>query len=311
MILITGATGFIGQALIRQLNELGAPMRSLLRPSAHSPDLPRGVSMEVAVCSLSDMRGLRAAMVGVDIVFHLISGEWSGPSASLMDIDIKGTQAVLQAAVDARVKRFFFVSHLGADRASAYPVLKAKGISEEFIRKSGINYTILRAAIVYGRGDGLTTGVARLLSSPLHMFVMPGEGQTLLQPIWVEDLVTCMVWALEDPATENRMVEIGGPEYLPFRQIVELVRREINARSRIVFISPGYLRRMTLIIEAVFPRLPVSQYWLDYLAVNRTCSLDTVPRVFNLLPSRFANRLAYLQGVNWRKSFWNSMRKRR
>lgn len=310
MILVTGSTGLIGQALIRHLNEQGLPIRSLMRPSTQSPTLPRGVAMEVAVSSLNDARGLRAAMVGVDTIFHLISAEWKGPSASLLDIDIKGTQAVLQAAVDAGVQRFFYVSHLGADRASAYPVLKAKGISEEYIRKSGINYTILRSAIVFGKGDGLTTGIARLLFSPLRMFFIPGEGRTLLQPIWVEDLVTCMVWSMDDPATENRMIEIGGPEYLTFRQIVELVKKETNARSRIVTISPGYLRILTLVLEAVFPRLPISQYWLNYLAVNRTCALDTAPRVFNLLPSRFANRLAYLQEVDWRQSFWNSISRR-
>jgi len=266
--------------------------------------------MEVAVSSLQDDRGLRAAMVGVDTVFHLVSGEWKGPQASLMDIDINGTRRILQAASDARVSRFYYVSHLGADRASAYPVLKAKGIAEEYIRRSGLNYTILRAAIVFGNGDGLTTNIARLLFSPLNIFLMPGDGSTLLQPIWVEDLVTCMVWSLEDKAAENRMIEVGGSEYLQFSTIVEQVKKVTRAKSKVIRISPGYMRRLTLVLEAFFPRMPVSQYWLDYLAVNRTCALDTAPRVFNLMPSRFSYRLAYLKGVNWRRSFWQSLRGR-
>ncbi|MBP1704124.1 MAG: NAD-dependent epimerase/dehydratase, partial [Chloroflexi bacterium] len=125
MILITGGTGFIGKALIRHLVELDQAVRILIRPAPHSPQLPIGVPMDVALSGLTDARGLRAAMVGVDTVFHLATGEWRGTRASLMDIDIQGTRAVVEAAQDAGVRRFFYVSHLGADRASAYPVLKA------------------------------------------------------------------------------------------------------------------------------------------------------------------------------------------
>jgi NADH dehydrogenase len=60
-----------------------------------------------------------------------------------MDIDIQGTQTVIRAAIDAGVRRFFYVSHLGSDRASAFPLLKAKAIAEEYIRRSGLDYTIL------------------------------------------------------------------------------------------------------------------------------------------------------------------------
>lgn len=302
MILVTGGTGFIGKALVRHLVEMGYPVRTLIRPSPVSPDLPRGVPVEVAVSSLNDERGLRAAMVGVDTVYHLVSGEWKGTRASLMDIDILGTRSVVQAAVDAGVDRFFYVSHLGADRASAFPVLKAKAIAEEFIRRSGLSYTILRSAIVFGPNDGFTTGLARILETFPGLFLMPGSGDVLLQPLWVEDLVSCLTWALDDPETRNRMYEIGGPEYFTFRQIVEMVSEKIGANRRVVNLPPPYLRAVTVLLESIFPRLPISVYWLDYLAANRTTALDTIPRFFRLLPSRMGQRLAYLDDRNWRNS---------
>lgn len=310
MYLITGGTGFIGRALIRQLSELEHPVRTLIRPSPRSPNIPRGVLMEVAVSSLSDERGLRAAMVGVDTVFHLASGEWHGPSASLYDIDIQGTQAVVQAARDAGVERIFFISHLGADRASAYPVLKSKAIAEEFIRHSGLKYTILRSAIVFGPNDGLTTGVAQIAGTIPFAFLLPGDGTTVLQPIWIEDLVTCLVWSLDNPDTINRTYEIGGPEYLTFRQIAELVMLEAGISRRILRIGPPYLRGLTVLLEALFPALPVSVYWLDYLAANRTTALDTLPRAFNLMPSRFSQRLAYLHDVDWRAAMLMTLTRR-
>ena len=302
MIFVTGGTGFVGRALIRHLVETGQPVRTLIRPSPRSPNLPRGVSVDVAVSALTDERGLRAAMVGVDTVYHLASAEWIGTRASLLETDIRGTQAVVRAAADAGVKRIFYISHLGADRASAYPVLKAKAIAEEFIRRSGLDFMILRSAIIFGPNDGLTTGLARILNTVPFFFLMPGDGSTLLQPIWIEDLVTCLVWALEDSEVFNRTIEVGGPEYLAFDQVVQLVMQALDIRRRVINMRPPYLRGLTVLFESFFPRLPVSVYWLDYLAANRTCALDTVPRVFNLMPARLSQRLAYLQGQNWRTS---------
>jgi NADH dehydrogenase len=268
--------------------------------------------VEVAVSSLNDPRGLRAAMVGVDTVYHLASSEWRGAYGSLMEVDILGTQAVIRAAADARIGRFFFVSHLGADRASAYPVFKAKAIAEEFIRRSGIDYTILRTAIVYGPHDGFTTGLAQLLNAVPFIFLVPGTGDTLLQPLWVEDLATCMTWALEDEGTRNNTFELGGPEYLNLNRVVENVMQSMGLRRKLIHMQPqATLRWLTVFLEHLLPASPVSVYWMDYLATNRICALDTIPRFFNLLPSRMSQRLEYLRGRNWRREVWRTSLRRR
>ena len=312
MILVTGGTGFIGKVLIRHLVELGYPVRTLIRPSQNSPNLPMGIPVDVAVSSLTDERGLRAAMVGIDTVFHLASGEWRGPRESLMQIDIQGTRALVDTALDAGINRLFYLSHLGADRASAYPVLKAKGIAEEFVRRSGLNYTILRSAIIYGPNDGFTSGIAQILSALPGLVILPGEGRVQLQPLWVEDLVTCLGWSLENPDTLNRTIEIGGPEYLTFREIVELIMQAVGMRRTIIPVGPPYVRGLTILLESFFANLPVSIYWLDYLAVNRTTALDTMPRMFDLMPSRFSQRLGYLKGQKWGRSLFKSLfRKKR
>jgi uncharacterized protein YbjT (DUF2867 family) len=298
-VLVTGGTGFIGRALVRHLNEAGHQVRVLIRASASTPNLPKGVPVEVAVSALSDPRGLRAAMVGVDCVYHLAGGEWQGAYANLMEIDIRGTQYVVEAAADAGVDRLFFASHLGADRGSAYPVFKAKAIAEEFIRRGGIDYTILRTAIVFGMNDGFTTGIAKLLQSLPVAFLVPGDGETLLQPLWVEDMVTCLSWALDDDETRNQVFEIGGPEYLTFNQVVQTVMEAMHIQRRLIHVRPPYLRAATVFLENLARQTPVSVYWLDYLATNRTCALDSIPRAFNLMPVRFSQRLAYLAGRNW------------
>lgn len=310
MILVTGGTGFIGKYLVRMLVESGYSVRVLIRPSQKSPDVPFGVPVEAAVTSLGDARGLRAAMVGVETIYHLAGVEQRGAYGNLMTVDIMGTRAVVQAAVDAKVDRLFFLSHLGVDRASAYPVLKAKAIAEDDIRKSGIDYTIIRSSIVYGQYDSFTTGLATLLSSIPFVIPIPGDGKALLQPLWVEDLVTALVWALDSKTTRNETYELGGPEFLSLSQIITLTMETIGVKRRILSIQPPFLRGLTVTLESVSPDLPISVFWLDYLAANRTCALDNLPRIFNLAPARMSHQLDYLKGVNWSRPILKTLLQR-
>lgn len=304
MILITGGTGFVSRALVRRLSEMGNSIRILIRPSETSPRLPLGIPVEVAVCSLNDQRGLRVAMKGVKTVFHLASSESSGNKADLMKVDIQGSENISGAAREVGIDRIYYLSHIGADRASAYPMLKAKGIAETHIRNSGVDFTIIRSGLLYGVGDHFTTGLARLLYGLPLIFLLPGGGQTLLQPLWIEDLITCILWSLDDDKTRGQVYTLGGPEFLSFRQIIESIMRKIQIQRWLIPIMPAYLRAFTVIFEQSFQTFPVSVFWLDYLASDRTTAIDSVARNFGLLPSLFESRLDYLVGESWRRNLY-------
>jgi len=249
--------------------------------------------VEAAVSSLLDERSLRGAMRDVDIVFHLAGNERHSSRARLQDVDIQGTRVLVNAAQQAGVKRIMYVSHLGADQNSAYAVLKAKGLAEHAIIQSGIPYTILRSSIAFGPGDQFTTGIARLLRSWPGPFLLPGDGSSLVQPLWVEDLVACLLIALDSPEMVNRLISIGGGEAMTFRQVVEIIMQKINVRRYLTGFSAPYLRMGSLMLEQL-ARSPLSFFLLDYLSADRTTNLDTLPRFFGILPARFHSQLDYL-----------------
>jgi len=255
--------------------------------------------VEVAVASLNDERAVRAALRGVDEIYHLASAATEGRRGSLFKTDIEGTRTLAQVAAEADIKRLIFLSHIGADRASAFPVQKAKGIAEEHIRKSGVRYTIIRSSVVFGPEDRFTNSLSQLLRVAPGLFPIPSDGRTLLQPLWVEDLVTCLIWSLENPEMVNQTYEIGGGEYFTLRQVLEILMNITHAPRLLVPLPAPYMRALLVTLDTFIPDFNVSTYWLDYVAVNRTCPVDNMPRTFGLMPARFGYRLDYLARKPW------------
>ncbi len=299
MILVTGATGFVGRVLLPRLMEGGWEVRCLVRPSKRSPRLPSGVPVELTIGSLNDPRVLRSALAGVDTVIHLAGAEWRGLHGDLLTLDVHGTRALVDAAREAGVSRFLFLSHLGADRAAGYPVLKAKGIAEEFIRQSGVPHTIFRSALLYGPEDRFINVVALIVRLGPGFFLLPGEGRTALQPLSVDDLATCMEWSLNDPASLNQTLALGGPEIITLRQLFELVMEKLGRRRYVLSASPVFLRWTAWLFEQTLPRSPITSRWLDHLAVNRICELTSVTRYFGLKPARLEQNLGFINGKRW------------
>lgn len=299
MILVTGATGFVGRVLLPRLADSGYPLRCLVRASKRSPRLPSRIPVQLAIGSLEDARTLRSALVGVETVIHLAGQEWRGRHGDLLGVDVNGTRALVEAAREAGVRRFVYVSHLGADRASAYPVLKAKGIAEEFIRQSGLPHLILRSALLYGREDVLVNTLAALIRFSPGVLWLPSDGGTMLQPLWVDDLATCLEWSLNDEALLNQTVSLGGPEFVSVENLAQMVMDKINTSRRIANGNAVLLRWGAWFAEQVLPRSPLTEHWLDHFAVNRVTELTSVTRYFNLKPARIESTLEYLREKRW------------
>lgn len=303
MILITGATGFVGGRLLPILAERAEPLRILLRPKRSSPDIPRGTELDVALASLSDPRGVRAAMVGVETVIHLASAERRGRRGDLIGVDVQGTENLADAASEAGVRYIVYLSHLGASRASAYPLLRAKAAAEEHIRRSGVPHLLLRSGPLFGEGDRFTRFLAMLMAASPGFFPIPGGRSAPLQPLWVEDLVTALDWILGERDRVRGTYEVGGPEFLALEEIVDLVAGAAGIRRSTLEVHPPYVRLLVWLLESILPRSPVTTHAIDYLAAPRTASLDSMPRLVGLQPAPMYTHLDYLKGPNWLLEF--------
>ena len=294
MILVTGGTGFIGSRVVEQLIQSREEIRILLRPQRKTPNLPRKMALDIAVSSMEDERGLRAALRNVDTVFHFATAEHQGQDADLESVDVRGTQSLLNAAKEAEVKRILFLGRVGADKSSSYPVLRAKALAEDEVRKSGIPFCILRLTDVFGANDHFTLEIASAIRHAPLVLPYPGGGKAIVQPLWIEDLLSVMMLIQEIKRFNNGVYEIGGGEFFEFTRIARTVMQLINKKKLLFQVSPAYLRIINLWFKSYKGNFPLSTRWLDLLAIDRTCPLDSLPRNFSILPGRFQSHLEYL-----------------
>lgn len=287
MILVTGALGFVGRRLLRRLAQYpDLKVRVLLRPGTDVDRLPRGVSVHAMMGDIHDTAFLQAAMEDVHTVYHLASTETRGRHAQLQQVDIEGTRSVVAAAQTSRVGRIIVVSRVGADRASAFPGLRAKGEIEDIIRKSGLAYTMFQTGVLFGEGDHFSENLAMLIES-FPVFFVANDGDQVLQPLWVEDLVTCLTMALQDLDMIDETIGLGGPEIIAYRRLIMRVMYAIGTSRPIMSVPLLALRAGAWFLDGLFARWPFSEYWIELLSTTQTSELGTIERLFGFRPAAF------------------------
>ncbi|MDX2139745.1 MAG: NAD(P)H-binding protein [Chloroflexota bacterium] len=311
MILITGATGFIGRHVVERLVADGRRVRVLL-PIGVKPLPAWGETVEVISGSMTDEEALFRAVSGAHVIIHLANAQWWGRRRDLERIELEGTRALIAAARAARVGRIITLSHLGAAPSSAYPLLRVKGMVEETIRSSGLAYTILRSGIVFGAEDAFINHIAMQLTSTPFFFLMPGRGEIALHPLHIDDLVTALVCALERPGTVDQTIEIGGPEYITLEDLLFTVMRVAGIARTIVPVPPYVLRWIIGVYTRIMPRALITEQWLDILATNRTARIGNLYQYFGFQPRRLEDTLlTYMRGQPyWRRAVRYTFRRR-
>jgi len=229
VILLTGATGTVGSALLRRLIPAGVPVRCLVRDPKRLG--PERVRVQIALGDLADPASFRNALRGVDTVVHLAASIRDQPRGSIEELDAVATLRLVRAAERAGARRFVFASALNASLQSPTRFFRAKALASRAVEAAELETTIFAPSIVYAPGDPWLTLLDRLGRLPL--VPLAGSGRTAFQPIWAEDVADCLKAMLDLPAAASgrRTFELAGPETLTYGQIVELAQRAAG-RSR-------------------------------------------------------------------------------
>lgn len=293
MILVTGATGFLGTHLVRRLTAERRAVCCVVRSTANVTAL-RQHSPELVTGDINDPPSLRQAMDGVTAVVHLVAIIRERGSATFHRINYLGTQAVVEAAQEARVPRFIHVSALGARPDPSFPYLYSKWRAEEAVANSGVPYVIFRPSVMFGEGDEFINMLAQLLRvSPI--FLIPGSGKTPFQPIWVEDVVSCLIAALKRDDLLGRTLEIGGPQHLTYEEIVDTITHAIGVKRLKIHVPILLMRLAVNIMESLLPHPPATAHQLSMLQLDNTTQLTTLELTFGFQPATLATKIGYIQ----------------
>ena len=294
MILITGATGLVGRHLVRRLMRESVPTRALL-PERRMRRLPWDAAdpfaPEVFTGAVADEEACFRAVTGCHAVIHLESAQWWGRRRDLEQVELAGARVLASVARAARVGRIITLSHLGAAPSSAYILHRVKGEVEDILRSSGVAYTIIRSGIVFAPEDAFVNHIASMLRGSPGVFLMPGRGEVVLHPMYIDDLVEAIYRSLHRVRLVDATVEIGGPEYMSLRDLILTIMRVARMRRLVIGVPPYLLRWITAVYSRVLPRSLMTAQWLDILAANRAAPLGGTYDHFGFQPRRFESTL--------------------
>ena len=295
MILVTGATGFVGRRVIAALAAEGRSVRALVHSASHAHALPdyQGDTVEGDVLSPAT---LEMACDGVDAVIHLAAVIRERRAASYQQINNQGTQNILAAAEAAGVRKFVHASTVGATSDPDVPYLYSRWMAEQEVERSVIPHTIVRFSVGFGEGDEFFNTIAALVKvAPI--VPVAGDGKALFQPIAVEDAAKCLVATLDTEALAGQTIEAGGPVLLTYDEIVDLIAETLGAKIKKLHAPMSVMTAVAVLLETITPRPPVTHGQLKMLRGNSTTDLASVETHFGFAPRSPRDNIDYVKRI--------------
>lgn len=294
MILITGGTGYVGSHLVQKLVEQGRDVRLLARDvAAAKRQFPRGVAF--APGDVTAPETLPAALAGVDTVIHLVAIIRERGDRTFEKINYQGTVRIVDAERAAGVHRHLQMSALGALPDPDFPYHDTKYRAEQYVKASGLDWTIFRPSIIFGPGDQFFSTLAGLAKLPAP-FVLPDGGVAMFQPVWLGDVVDAFIAALDDPATIGKTYELGGPEVMSYREMVGVLMDVTGKHRPMLSLPAALLKPAAFAFDKLLPRPPVTPEQLKMLRLDNSSKVSATATLIARPPKSLREGLEYLNG---------------
>jgi NADH dehydrogenase len=232
MNVVTGAFGYTGKYIARRLLSAGETVATLTGNPGRPNDF--GSAVKVLPFRFDDPEATAASMAGARVLYNTYWVRFNRGDASY-ERAVKNTIALIHAAEMAGVERVVHISITNPSASSSLPYFRGKGALEEEIRRSKMSYAIVRPTVIFGAEDILINNIAFLLRK-LPVFILPGNGEYRLQPVFVEDVAGIAVAA--GGSSENMTVDAVGPETYGFEELVRLIAKTIGSGPRLLHGAP-------------------------------------------------------------------------
>ena len=287
MILVVGATGTLGGLITQKLLAEGKSVRILVRlnsPSeqlslqgmATSPQSLISAGAKPVYGDLKDRASLDLACAGIDTVITTANSAMRGGEDNVETVDRQGNRNLIAAARAAGVKQFIFISFLGADLNHPVPLFQVKAEIEVLLKEEGMPYTILAPNFFMESWVGMVFGIPLQANQPVTLV---GEGKRLHSLISIRDVAAFAVAAVGHPAAINRRLDLGGPEPVSWRSVVDTFSQVLGQELPVHFVAPG--EAIPMLPDIVAPTLAGMETYdspvpMDELARNFAVKLTTL-----------------------------------
>jgi uncharacterized protein YbjT (DUF2867 family) len=293
MILLTGATGFIGNRVLQALSRKNLQIRCLVRKPASS----QNPNITYVIGDVLDHDSLIRATAGVDTVYyfiHMMGNQPAGEERKFDELDRLAINNMVRACRENGVKRIIHLTGMRNPREKLSHHLESRKEVEDIIRNSGIDHTIFRASIIIGRGgaafDILDTVVRKFSIIPIFDWE-----NTRVQPIYIDDVIRYLVECLDRKGTINKCYDIGCSQVLTYKELIQQYAHELGLK-RIFIRIPGSWHWLSAIVLGKLS--PVNQnvvYWLiESLHNTMICELNDLNKTFGFVPLDFKESIRKL-----------------
>lgn len=299
MILITGATGFIGRQLVARLVAQGERPRCLVRDVQQAASVLPANDVELVQGATTQPATLVAAVSGVDTIVHaafMTADRKQSEGNHYEETNVGGTSNLILAAKAAGVARMIEISGLGTkpDKPGSY--MQGRYLSEKMLIESGLAWTIIRPSVLFGKGSPFIQGLVDLIKTA-PVLPLLGGGKIRFQPIFVEDVITVITKVLADPEhTGGKIFTIGGPDYYSFSRILDLLLQATHTFRPKIYAPMPLVGIGAAVMEAVLPKPPLTKAAMALFAFDNITDLNSVERDFGFKPQSFQTYLE-TQGV--------------
>ncbi len=278
MILVTGGTGFVGRHIVARLISAGGKVRVLARSRVETP------GAEMAAGDIRDLSAVARAARECEAVIHLVGIIREQGDATFRRMHVDATRTVIQACQEAGVPRLVHMSALGARPGAKSEYHRTKWEAEELVRASGLPATIFRPSVIFGPGGGFVAELRKLVrGGPVIPII--GDGMALLQPIWVDDVASCLTQAINKPEASGKAYELGGPETFGFEPLIDLIAEAEGISKPKVHLPVALVRPAAATLGRLFSRFPVTSDQLTMLLEDSVCDITAMQETFGIRPA--------------------------